>query len=205
MNSLSSLSSPGVLATLDMSFEMNTTVLLTCLGIIAARMVDVSMGTLRTRQIAMGRRGTACVLGFFEVLVWVTAVSAVVTNLTNPLYAVSYAFGHASGVFLGLTIDRRLAMGHQVIRIFTRKSEVAPKLREGGFRVTEFTGRGRDGEVQLLYCEAPKKQIGSLAKLARTMDDKCFYIIEDINVASGSGSLAGVPTDTGLRSIFKKK
>lgn len=188
----------------SLAFEVNGTVILTCLGIIAARMCDVSIGTLRTKQIAMGRRGVAATLGFIEVLIWVAAVSSVVTNLTNPLYAISYAFGHASGVYIGLTIDRRLALGHQVIRIFTRKGgEVANRLREDGHRVTEFTGKGRDGEVQLLYCEAPKRSIGSLASRARELDEGCFYIVEDINLSSGR--FKPVPTDTGVMSVFKKK
>jgi uncharacterized protein YebE (UPF0316 family) len=167
-------------------------------------MCDVSMGTLRTKQVAMGRRGIAATLGFFEVLIWVAAVSSVVSNLTNPLYALSYAFGHAAGVYLGLTIDRRLALGNQVIRIFTRQgTDVATQLRNDGHRVTEFTGRGRDGEVQLLYCEAPKRNIGALATKAREVDESCFYIIEDINLASGRHK--AVATDTGITSVFKKK
>ncbi len=186
------------------SLDFNTKILLTSVGIVCARIVDVGLGTLRTRQIAMGRRGTAATLGFFEVLIWVSAVSAVVGKLDTPYYAVAYALGHALGVFVGLSVDRRLAMGHQVIRIFTRKgSEMAPRLREDGFRITEFTGKGRDGEVQLLYIEVPKKQMSKLAKRARELDQQCFYIVEDINQVSGG--IMAVPTDTGAASLFKKK
>jgi uncharacterized protein YebE (UPF0316 family) len=157
----------------------------TCLAIIAARVCDVSLGTLRTISVVQGRRQFAPVLGFFEVLIWVFGVSQVVMNLQHPACAISYAFGFALGNFLGLTIERRLAMGEQVVRVFSHQGRsLAARLRGEGFRVTEIDGRGRDGPIQLLFIHTQRRQANRLAERVLAIDPACFYVIDDVRLGS---------------------
>ncbi len=102
---------------------MDGTVLVTCLGIIIARILDVSLGTIRTVFVVKGRRGISWVLGFFEVLIWILVVSKVIGNLSEPLYAVSYAFGFATGNYVGITLEKWIAHGDQVVRVFTQEGK----------------------------------------------------------------------------------
>jgi uncharacterized protein YebE (UPF0316 family) len=162
---------------------------LTCLLIICARIGDVSLGTIRTVFIMRGRRMLAVVLGFFEVLIWVTVVSKVITNLDHPMYAVSYALGFAAGNYLGLVIEHWLAIGHQALRIFSRRSaEVCEQLRGAGFHVTEFAGIGRDGPITLLYTESRRRDIAEAIRIAERIDPDCFYVIDDVRNASSATS-----------------
>jgi len=70
------------------------------------------------------------------------------------------------------------------VEIFTRKvDEVAPALRALGYRITEFQGRGRDGEVSALFIEVPRKQAMKLVADAREVDDDCFYLVHDIRLS----------------------
>lgn len=177
-------------------------VLLSCLLIVGARIIDVSLGTIRTICVVNGRRGVAWCLGFFEVLVWILVVSNVIENLQNPAYAIAYALGFATGNFIGITIDRRLAFGEQVVRVFTRKgAELADYLRDGGFRVTEFAGMGRDGPVQLLFIETPRRLASKAAAQARKYDADCFIVVDDIR----SASLGGTMRADDWQSVIKKK
>ena len=89
---------------------MNGAILSTCILIFAARIVDVSLGTIRTICVVNGRRHVALVLGFFEILVWIFAVSKVIGDLQHPVLAVAYALGFATGNFVGITIEKRLAL-----------------------------------------------------------------------------------------------
>lgn len=165
---------------------MTTTIILNCLLIILARMGDVSLGTLRSVSVIHGRRHLAMTLGFFEVLIWIFVVSKVVSAATlEPLYGLAYATGFAVGNFLGMTIERRLAMGQQVMRVFTRNpGAVATSLRMEGHRVTVFPGEGRDGPVWLLYIQTDRKLIKPLAARARDLDATCFYVVEDVRAVS---------------------
>jgi uncharacterized protein YebE (UPF0316 family) len=183
---------------------MPTQVVLTCLLIVLARITDVSLGTLRTVSVIHGHRTVAFVLGFFEVLVWVLIVAKVVTSLHEPIYAVAYAFGFASGNYVGITIEQLIAHGRQIVRIFTRRADMSARLREAGYRVTEFDGRGREGPVQMLFVVTSRRDAPRVVKRAREIDHDCFYVLDDIRSVSAAG-LFPPPHPTGWRNIFKKK
>lgn len=183
---------------------MNSTVIITCLLIVAARITDVSLGTLRTVSVIQGRRGVAWILGFIEILVWIFVVSKVIQNLHQPAYAISYAFGFATGNYVGMTLEKWLAFGEQVVRVFTREgTKIAAQLRAEGFRVTSFPAEGRDGPVEMLFIEIPRKKTDDIAQFARKIDPKCFYIIDDIRIASPAQIMLHQPT--GWRAVLKKK
>lgn len=154
--------------------------------IFIARIGDVTLGTLRTMSVIQGRRWTAWSMGLLEVLIWVTAVSAVVSQVhEKPWYAIPYALGFATGNFVGITVEGWLAKGDQVIRVFTRKGQAtASRLRAHGFRVTEIDGRGRNGPVMLLFIQCKRRQAREVTSIARQMDSDCFYIIDDVRHSS---------------------
>jgi uncharacterized protein YebE (UPF0316 family) len=175
-----------------------------CLLIILARICDVSLGTLRTVCVVNGHKGRAWVLGFFEVLVWVLVVSKVITNLSHPAYAVAYAIGAATGSWVGITVEQRIAFGEQVVRIFSRRGrEIAAQLRDHGWRVTEIDGRGRDGHVELLFIEVPRKDAMRVAHIARTLDPQCYFVVDDIRMTSAA--MVRFHTTTGWRAATQKK
>jgi len=74
--------------------------------ICGARILDVSLGTLRTVSVVRGRVVLAAVLGFFEVTIWVVAVSKVITSFDNPFNVLGYATGFALGNAVGILIER---------------------------------------------------------------------------------------------------
>ena len=172
--------------------------------IVIARIADVSLGTLRTMSVVNGRGKLAFVLGFFEILIWVFAVSRVIEHLDIPAYAVSYALGFALGNFIGVKIEQRIAFGEQVVRIFSsRGDEVAKSLRHAGFILTEFQGSGRDGFVTLLFVQVPRRDVSRALHCAAVADPKCFYVVDDIRMAAHPPSEKQSPT--GWRSIVKKE
>jgi uncharacterized protein YebE (UPF0316 family) len=183
---------------------MDSTVLATCLLIIIARITDVSLGTLRTVNVIRGRRGIAWILGFCEILIWVFAVSKVIGNLQQPAYAISYALGFATGNYVGMTFERWIAFGEQVVRVFTREgAKIATQLRTEGYRVTTFEGEGRDGTIQMLFIEILRRKTPDIIEFVRQIDPTCFYIVDDVRMVS-LGSIT-LHEPTGWRAILKKK
>jgi len=169
-----------------------------------ARICDVSLGTVRTLMVVNGSRRIAFVLGFFEVLIWVLAASKVLRQLDQPFYAVMFALGAASGSFVGMTIERRVALGEQIVRVFTRRGgDVAAPLRGSGFVVTEMDGRGSSGPVTLLFVEVRRRNAMRAIALARQADPDCHYILDDVRLTSAVRSHLHEPT--GWRAIFKLK
>ncbi len=183
---------------------MTWSVALTCLAIFVARIGDVSLGTIRTVMIVQNRRLLAWVLGFFEVLIWVFAAAKVLGSLDQPIYAISYALGFASGNYVGLTVERWLSIGRQAVKIFTRRGpEIAAALRAAGSGVTEFEGRGRDGAVFELFITTGRRRIRSIVRQAREMDPDCFYVVEDVRAVSTANGATSY--HSGWRAILKRK
>jgi len=183
---------------------MDSTALWMSLGIMFARCADVSLGTLRTVSIVQGRRAVAWALGFIEILIWIFAISRVMQNLDQPLYAIAYAFGFGAGNYVGITIERWFAFGEQMLSIMTKRgSQVASTLRTQGFNVASLGIEDADGPLQLLFIESHRKDTTNIAQLARRLDPECVYLINDIRTFSHP--LTMTPPPTGWRSILKKK
>lgn len=154
--------------------------------IVVARVADVSLGTIRTVSVVQGRRFSALALGFFEVLIWIFVVAKVVNvALVNPAYAIAYALGFALGNFIGITIEERIAVGSQVVKVFSREGKrVASVMREKGFRATTFLGEGRDGPVYQVFIKTDRRRVKQVCAIAREIDPKCFYLIEAVRSSS---------------------
>ncbi|HEX5138055.1 MAG TPA: DUF5698 domain-containing protein [Planctomycetota bacterium] len=183
---------------------MTLPVLLTCAAIVVGRVVDVTLGTLRTVFVVHGRRGVACVLGFFELLIWVVVVSRVVHNLDKPIYAVCYATGFALGTYLGITVEAWFGAGDQVFRAFTRLGDrIAAELREKGYVVTLFHGTGKEGPISMLFVQAPRRRMRPVIEHVVRADPECFYLVDDIRLSSGRKVRFQPPT--GWRALFRKK
>ena len=166
---------------------MNGMVLLTCLGIVVARLIDVSLGTLRTAFVVQGRYHLAWTAGFFEILIWAGVVSNVMQNLSEPVYAIAYALGYATGNALGISCEQWLAFGNQVVCIFTHYGTlVANDLRAQGFHVTSFYGENDDGPIEMLFVETPRKRAKLVIAHARSLDPECAYIVEDVRAVSST-------------------
>jgi len=168
-------------------------VLLGCIFIALARVTDITLDTVRTVAIVQGRRLFASVLGFFEAAVYIIAVAKVLQDLPKHYwYAVAYATGFAAGTFLGIVVDQTLAFGQQLLTVFTRQgSNLVIALRQEGYRLTEFSGHGRDGAVHSLFIQVPRRSTRRLIARVRALDPSCFYIINDVRVSSAVQPMPG--------------
>jgi uncharacterized protein YebE (UPF0316 family) len=163
---------------------MSTPVATTFVLIVVARITDVTLDTVRTAAIVQGRRVFAAILGFFEAVIYVTAIAKVLLNMDHPIYALAYGLGFAMGTFLGITIEQRLAFGLQVVSLFTRSgAELAKGLISAGYRVAKVQGQFRDGEASILYVEVLRKYTRKLVSDATAIDETCFCVVSDVRVA----------------------
>lgn len=179
------------------------------LGVIVffARITDVSIGTLRTISIIQGRTKVAFMLAIIEISVWLIVLSEVLPKvMQSPLLGVFYAFGFATGNVVGITVEKRLAMGYANFRIITTHNakKIAEILREKGFAVTTFEGEGKDGKVTEVYVACERKALPGLIKLVKEIEPEAFYIAEQAGFVSKIRRPMMVPA-TGWRSVMKKK
>lgn len=180
---------------------------LLALLIFVVRMVDVSIGTLRTICVVQGRMGLSVCLGFFEVLIWIAALSQVIMGVSeSPILMVAYAGGFALGNAVGIGLERRLALGSVVVRIIAQEedSEIVRTLRKSGYRATTFEGEGVEGPVDLIYVRCSRREVGKLLKIVKFLKPNVFYTVEPVQEQSERFAEA-LPHATGWRAVFKMK
>jgi uncharacterized protein YebE (UPF0316 family) len=150
--------------------------------IFLARICDVSIGTLRIIFVSKGKKYIAPVLGFFEVLIWITAISKIMQNLDNYVNYVAYAAGFATGNFVGMIIEEKLAMGIQMIRVFAheRGKELVQILNSNGFGATSVEAHGAKEKVHLVYSIVHRNELEKVLELIDNFNPKAFFTIEDV-------------------------
>lgn len=152
------------------------------LFIFLARIFDVSLGTLRIIFVTKGMRRVAPLVGFFEVLIWLLAISRIMQDLDNWLSYVAYAAGFASGNFVGMYLEERLAIGHEMIRVITRKdaTNLIQDLRAKGYGVTSVKAEGIEGEVAVIYIIARRSMIKEVLDEINLFNPRALYTVESI-------------------------
>ncbi len=152
------------------------------LFIFCARILDVSIGTVRTICMVRGFKRTAIILGFFEVTIWVLAVQYVLRHVTNPLALLAYGFGFSTGIWVGMLIEKRLALGNQAVRAIVREPmmNLAVRLRSHGYTVTRVEGEGRDGPVEVDFIIIPRRQVQALMDLIFNYAPHAMVTVEDL-------------------------
>ncbi len=150
--------------------------------IFIARICDVTLGTMRIIFTSKGKRNIAPVLGFFEVLIWITAVSKIMQNIDNYFNYVAYAGGFAMGNLIGMIIEERLAVGIQLIRVITHQkgTELVHELNERGFGATIVEAHGAREKVHLIYTVVQRNDLGQVVKIINSINPKAFFTIEDV-------------------------
>ena len=162
-----------------------------------ARILDVSLGTVRTILVIGGHPWISSILGFFEVVIWVLAVGGVLAYLTNPFALMGYAGGFAVGIIVGMLIERRIALGFRMVRAISpgAGANLSERLRELGYRVTRVEGSGRDGPIELAYLILARRQVPKLQQEIATIDPRAFISVSQAdrpgNVALGQDMIIG--------------
>jgi uncharacterized protein YebE (UPF0316 family) len=145
------------------------------------RIGDVSLATLRLISAVRGRKLLAASVGFVEVSIWIVVVATVVRNLHSPLLVLAYAGGFATGTWVGMTIEEKLALGLAEVQVVSRAAgvEIAEALREAGFGVTEMLGQGREGRVEIIYTVVRRSSLKKVTSVVDLWDPQAFVRVEE--------------------------
>jgi uncharacterized protein YebE (UPF0316 family) len=174
-----------------MEFEMGSDVLINSsffslvilpLLIFSSRIIDVSIGTMRVIFVSRGYKLLAVICGFFEVLIWLIAITQILKNLTNPFYYLAYAGGFATGNFVGMVIEEKIALGNVLVRVVTKKEpvELTEYLKKNNYGITLLPAQGIYGAVTILFTVVPRTELENVISFIREVNPYAFYTVEDV-------------------------
>lgn len=160
--------------------------LLVPLAIFLAEMCVVTLGTLRIIFVSRGMRFLAPLLGFFEIMIWLFAISQVMQNLSHVACFLAFAGGFTLGNFLGIIIEKKLAIGTLVVRIITRREcgELVEGLRAANYGVTCVDAQGATGPVKIVFSVIKRKELSRVVALIGRFHPKAFYSVDEIQAAA---------------------
>ncbi len=163
--------------------------------IFCSRLCDVTLNTLRHVLSTKGYKKIPPLLGFVEVLIWLIVIGQVMKNLNNAACYIAWAAGFATGNYLGLIIEEKLALGLQIVRIITNRdcNNLLVALKNANHGITVVDGEGAKGPVKLIYTIAKRENIRGITRIINEHTPGAFYSIEDIRnskqgVFSGNSS-----------------
>lgn len=161
---------------------MSTIIL--CLKIFLARILDVSIGVIRTVELVKDNTFKAVILAFFEVFIWfLIAKEALTTNELNILIAIFYSLGYAVGTLIGSFLSKILikgTVGVQVISSIINLRSIN-KIKKEGFGISSIK---IDDNKRMLFIEVDKKRLKKLLNLISRIDKKSFITVSDTRYVS---------------------
>lgn len=155
--------------------------------IFVARLTDVSMATIRMIMVVRGKRIIAACIGFVEITIYILAIDKVLSGMDNPLNVLAYASGFATGNYVGIFLEEKMALGSIIVQVILEHevAQLVEKLRSNGFGVTVVDGYGREGIRHLLNVTLQRKHLSKLYNVVDEHDKKAFVTVTDARAIRG--------------------
>jgi len=149
--------------------------------IFISRIFDVSLGTIRIIFVSRGKKYLAPLLGFFEVMIWLLAISQIMKHLDNFLCYIAYGAGFAMGNFIGIMLEEKLALGILAVRIILVRDEcrIKERLIAEGYGVTVVDAKGANSDVSIIYTIIKRKDLDDVIAIINKCNSRAFYTVED--------------------------
>lgn len=154
--------------------------------IFVGRIFDVTLGTLRIIFVSKGEKLKAPIIGFFEVFIWVVVISQILSRANDMVAYLSYAGGYAAGNYVGILIEKRIAFGVILCRVYTNRPglKLVNLLSLKGFGATMVHGTGSVNEVDIVETVFDRKKLKHVSSIILEFDKDAFYVIEDVRTRS---------------------
>ena len=153
--------------------------LLLCLEIFIARILDVSLGTIKTVFIIKENRIISSLIAFFEVLIWfIVAKEALNTDISSILIPIAYSLGFATGTYIGILISTTFISSNLTVNIISNKinNKDINLLKKNGYGISSIS---LDNNKKYLIIETKKKNIKYLKRLLNQIDPNAFIFINE--------------------------
>lgn len=178
-----------------MSELLSSYPILACLLVCFAKVVEISIQSLKTCMMVKGQRLKAAVLGFIECMIWGLVVSTIISTLgNNILLLFFYCTGYALGLFIGSTIENKIAIGTSNLELIASDEsteKITVYLKENNRGYTVFEGHGSVDKMNMIFIVLPRKETPKVLKeIRKCCDNKVFVVASEVSkYAGGYGML----------------
>ena len=164
--------------------------ILVCIIVCAAKIVEITIQALKTCMMVKGQRMKAAGLGLVECGIWGLVISTIIGTLGDNLFLLAfYCVGYATGLFLGSTLEGKIALGTtslQLIANDTNTSIITDYLKQNSRGYTVFDGQGSKEKMNMIFIVLPRRDAPRLIKEIRHLcNNNVFVVVDDVNKYTG--------------------
>ncbi len=163
---------------------------LVCLLVCAAKIVEITIQSLKTCMMVKGQRLKAAGLGLVECAIWGLVISTIIGTLGDNLFLLGfYCVGYATGLFLGSTIENKIALGTSNLELIASDEsteKITAYLKENNRGYTVFEGHGSTDKMNMIFIVLPRKETPkTLKEIRRSCDNKVFVVASEVSKYAG--------------------
>ncbi len=149
-------------------------------------MADVSMAAVRIIFVTRGIRTLAAMIGFVEILIWLVAITQIMQNLNNIINYFAFAAGFSMGTFVGISIERKIAIGNTAVQLITGKdtTDLLKYFQNNGYGATTIDANGSLGPVKIVFIIVRRRMLEKTLDILKQFDPEAFYVIGDVRMAA---------------------
>jgi uncharacterized protein YebE (UPF0316 family) len=102
--------------------------------------------------------------------------------MTNPVSYLAYSGGFATGIYVGMLIEERLAIGNVIIRIISQRdaTEMIKNLREFGIRITVLDAADNNGPVSVIFLIAKRQELEQITEIVERTNPMAVFTVEGL-------------------------
>ena len=163
---------------------------LVCLIVCAAKIIEISIQSLKTCMMVKGQRMKAAGLGFVECVIWGLVISTIIGTLGDNLFLLLfYCIGYAAGLFIGATIENKIALGTSNLELIANDEStkiITEYLKENNRGYTVFEGHGSKDKMNMIFIVLPRKETSAvLREIRKATDGKVFVVASEVSKYAG--------------------
>jgi len=161
-----------------------------CFIVCAAKIIEISIQSLKTCMMVKGQRLKAAGLGFIECMIWGLVISTIISTLGDNLFLLLfYCAGYAIGLFLGSTIENKIALGTSSLELIANEKNtvlITNYLKEQNKGFTVFEGRGSTDKMNMIFIVLARKEtLKMLKEIRKLCDNKVFVVASEVSKYAG--------------------
>jgi len=165
-----------------------------CFIVCAAKIIEITIQSLKTCMMVKGQRLKAAGLGFVECTIWGLVISTLIGTLGDNIFLLMfYCVGYATGLFLGSTIENKIALGTSNLQLIANDDsteKITSYLKEHNKGYTVFEGHGSKDKMNMIFIVLPRKETPKMLKEIRGIcNNKVFVVASEVSKYAGGYGL----------------
>ena len=161
-----------------------------CFIVCAAKIVEITIQSLKTCMMVKGQRLKAAGLGFVECTIWGLVISTIIGTLGDNIFLLLfYCVGYATGLFLGSTIESKIALGTSNLELIANDEsteKITEYLKSNNKGYTVFNGYGSTDKMNMIFIVLPRRETPKVLREIRAIcDNKVFVVASEVSKYAG--------------------